>query len=256
MRFVLAVVFASALAFAQNATPQQASSSPAASATKQKMPSKSDPQGYSAAMFDDGKIKSDLGHPPAYTPPPDVSARPKVPEDLAAVVKAQFGPDFEIAMGKTTGFKYVKPTVDTWITFLTADMDGDGVEDAVIVARSSKPMKGQTDFHYTVVDPYFTYYGYGDPKITATLNSEDPSANFLVLIIHGAGAEGWRAAVPKSKYVVVNLPFDSLSITHIAPKKKSNPIAALSLDAIESSGSVIYWDGKKYKWKDVGAGGI
>ena len=115
-------------------------------------------------------------------------------------------------------------------------------------------MKGQTDFHYTVVDPYFTYYGYGDPKITATLNSEDPSSNFIVLIIHGAGADGWRAAVPKSKFAVVNLPFDSLSMTHIMAKK-NKPVPALSLDTIESSGSVIFWDGKKYKWRDLAGGG-
>jgi hypothetical protein len=247
MRFLFTVILMSAMGFAQMSSQKPAT---------QKMPSKSDPQGYSPEMFEDGKVKSDLGHPPAYTPPPDAASHPKMPEDLAAIVKAQFGPDFEIALGKNTGFKYAKPAADTWVSFLTADLDGDGVEDAIIVARSSKPMKGQTDFHYTVIDPYFTYYGYGDPKVTATLNSEDPSANFIVLIIHGAGAEGWRAAVPKSKYAVVNLPFDSLSITHVLAKKKSPPIAAVSLDATESSGSVIYWDGKKYRWKDVGAGGI
>jgi hypothetical protein len=243
MRLFYAVILLSAMAFAQTASQKPAT---------QKMPSKSDPQGYSPEMFEDEKIKSDLGHPPAYTPPPNALSHQKMPGDIAAIVKAQFGPDFEIAASKNTGFKYVKPAADTWVPFLTADLDGDGVEDAIIVARCSKPMKGETDFHYTVIDPYFTYYGYGDPKVTATLNSEDPSANFIVLIIHGAGAEGWRAAVPKSKYVVVNLPFDSLSVTHVLAKKKSNPIAALSLDATESSGSVIYWDGKKYKWRDAG----
>jgi hypothetical protein len=138
------------------------------------------------------------------------------------------------------------------VMFLAADLDGDGVEDAVIVTRSSKPLTRQLEFNYTVVDPYFTYYGFGDPKITATLNSEDPTQNFVVCIIHGSGAQAWRAPVPKSKFVVVNLPFDSLSITHVLAKKKSPPIAALSLDATESSGSVIFWDGKKYKWRDLG----
>jgi hypothetical protein len=242
MRFVLAVVFVSALTFAQNA-PKPAS---------QNMPSKSDPQGYSADMFDESKPKSDLGHPPTYTPAHD-AVRQAIPEDLAAVVLAQFGPDFKLATEKATGFKYAKPVADTWVSFLTGDLDGDGVEDAIIVTRCSKPMSKQVDFKYIVVDPYFTYYGYGDPKITATLNSEDPAGNFIVLIIHGAGPLAWRAPVPKSKYAVVNLPFDSLSMTHFMAKK-NKPVPALSLDTIESSGSVIFWDGKKYKWRDVAGG--
>jgi hypothetical protein len=242
MRSVIAVVFVSAMMFAQTKPADQ------------KMPSKSNPQGYSAEMFED-KTKSELGHPPTYTPPPDEIVRQKVPDDLAAIVKAQFGPDFKLATGKDAGFKYTKPTVDTWVMFLTADLDGDGIEDAVVVTRSSKPMSRQAEFHYTVADPYFTFYGFGDPKITATLNSEDPMQNFIVLIIHGAGPEAWRAAVPKSKFAIVNLPFDSLSITHIIAKKKAPLLAALSLDAKDTSGSVIFWDGKKYKWRDIAVNG-
>jgi hypothetical protein len=222
----------------------------APASSTQKMPSKSDPQGYSADMFDESKVKSDLGHPETYKAAHEPVRQP-VPDDLAAIVNQQFGPDFKIATEKSTGgFKYAKPSVDNWVSFLTGDLDGDGVEDAIIVARCSKPLSKQVEFKYSVVDPYFTYYGYGDPKITATLNSEDPSANFIVLIIHGTGPLAWRAPVPKSKYVVVNLPFDSLSMTHIMAKK-NKPVVALSLDAIESSGSVIFWDGKKYKWRDV-----
>src|SRR3954464_14230468 len=186
----------------------------------QKMPSKSDPQGYSKDMFDDGtKTKTQLGHPATYTPPKG-SADKKMPADLQEVVTAQFGKDFVIAAEKSNGLKYLKPQADTWVPFLTGDLDGDGVEDAIIVARCSKPLKGEVDFHYTVVDPYFTANGFGDPKITASMNNDDPMQNFLVLIIHGAGPQAWRSTSPKSKYVVVNLPFDSLAITHVTGKKK------------------------------------
>jgi hypothetical protein len=249
---VALIVIASSFAVAQ-AAPE--SVQPSAPKSTQKMPSKSDPQGYSKDMFDDGsKTKTELGRPATYTPP-NGSPDKKIPSDLAEIVKAQFGPDFEIAAEKTNGLKYLKPQADTWVPFLTADLDGDGVEDAVIVTRCKKPMSRAVDFNYTVVDPYFSANGYGDPKITATMNSDDPTQNFSVLIIHGAGAQAWRSATPKSKYVVVNLPFDSLAITHVnAGKKKSAPITALALDEVESSGSVIYWDGKKYKWRDLGGG--
>src|SRR5437016_9283768 len=84
-----------------------AQTAPAAPATTpktaQKMPSKSDPQGYSKDMFEDGsKTKSDLGHPATYTPAKGSSDK-KIPADLAEIVKAQFGPDFEIAAEKSNG---------------------------------------------------------------------------------------------------------------------------------------------------------
>ena len=85
-------------------------------------------------------------------------------------------------------------------------------------------------------------------------SSDLGTVNFSVLIIHGAGPQAWRSATPKSKFVLVNLPFDSLAITHIIAKKKGPRTTALALDEIESSGSVIYWDGKKYKWRDLSSG--
>lgn len=235
-------LLASSFAIAQAAPP---------STSTQKMPSKSDPQGYSKDMFDDGsKTKTELGHPATYTPP-NGSADKKIPDDLQAIVRAQFGPDFIIAAEKSNGLKYVKPQADTWVPFLTADLDGDGVEDAIIVTRCAKPLSKAVDFHYTVVDPYFTANGFGDPKITATMNNDDPMQNFSVLIIHGEGPQAWRSPTPKSKFVIVNLPFDSLAITHVAGKKKGPPMTALALDEVESSGSVIFWDGKKYRWRDL-----
>ncbi len=220
----------------------------------QKMPSKDDPQGYSKDMFDDGsKIKTELGHPATYTPPSGAVGK-KMPDDIQEIVKAQFGPDFTVAAEKSNGLKYVKPQADTWVPFLVADLDGDGVEDAIIVTRCQKPMAKAVDYNYTVVDPYFTANGFGDPKITATMNNDDPNQNFIVLIIHGSGAEAWRATKPKSKFAVVNLPFDSLGITHVQAKKKGPMSPALALDEAESSGSVIFWDGKKYKWRDLGGG--
>lgn len=218
------------------------------------MPSKDNPQGYSKDMFDDGsKTKSELGHPATYTPA-NGSTNKNIPADLADIVKAQFGPDFEIATSKSNGLKYLKPQADTWVPFLTADLDGDGVEDAIIVTRCKKPLAKATEFNYTVVDPYFTANGFGDTKITAAMNNDDPNQNYIVLIIHGAGPQAWRSATPKSKFAVVNLPFDSLGITRVAVKKKGPSMPALSLDEVETSGSVIFWDGKKYKWRDLSGG--
>src|SRR6266513_906321 len=48
------------------------------------------------------------------------------------------------------------------------DVDGDGVDDFVIVALSKKPLLDAAEHNYKVVDPYYGFYGYGDPKLTAT----------------------------------------------------------------------------------------
>jgi hypothetical protein len=193
------------------------------------------------------KQHEELKNAAVYTPRTDeVAAAKTVPAEVIELVRKQFGSDFAIAFSRTTStVKYLHPTNDAWTPFLTADLNGDGVEDAIIVARNKKVLNGQGQFNYKVVDPYFTYHGYGDPKITSTLSSDDPDQGHVVLIIHGAGPESWRAATPKAKFAVINLPFENLSIGSDSKRQY------LSLDAKEAaSNAAIRWDGKKYKWKE------
>lgn len=174
-----------------------------------------------------------------------------VPADLAAIIQKQFGDGFEVALKKSagSGFKYRIEKIEKWTPFLTADLDGDGVEDAVIVARSKSPMGGEAQFNYKVIDPFFTAYGYGDPKITGTMTGEDPDSHALLLVIHGAGPDAWRAATPKAKFVVINLPIENISAVKRMFKKRL--VAAIDPGSVESNGAVMVWDGKKYKWVEA-----
>ena len=113
------------------------------------------------------------------------------------------------------------------------DLDGDGVEDAVIVARSKAPMAGEGEFNYKVIDPFFTAYGYGDPKITTTMASEDPDNRNLLLVIHGAGPQAWRADAPKAKFVMVNLPIENIVARKTTYKK--HLVAAIDPKSAESA---------------------
>src|SRR5512146_20239 len=70
----------------------------------------------------------------------------------AAVAMAvrEFGPSFQI---------------DKTFPVLTADLDGDGAEDVIVVATGKEVLVGQVEFHYKVIDPSNAYFGYGDPKV-------------------------------------------------------------------------------------------
>src|SRR5690242_9501969 len=63
------------------------------------------------------KEKSELGRPATYEAKDSVPAKP-IPADLADIVRKQFGGNFEIFPGDS---------------FQTGDLDGDGIEDAIIV---------------------------------------------------------------------------------------------------------------------------
>ena len=145
----------------------------------------------------------------------------------AAQIAQQFGPAFKPLPG---------------FPVLTADFDGDGAEDAVAVATAEDPLLDEAAFHYKVVDPYSSHFGIGDPRITRQFSAhQGPSP--LVLVVHN-----WRT--PKAKFVILNFPFDKLSLSRTLVKKKTVP--AIRGEELGGSRSVIYWDGKKWKWQDEG----
>jgi hypothetical protein len=138
---------------------------------------------------------------------------------------------------------------------LKADMDNDGIEDLVVAARCTNPLADQAEDNFVVVDPYNTFYGYGNTKITTQFASEDPAVRGLVLlVIHGSGPEAWRAATPKAKFVIINLPFKQIAVKKLIVKKK--PIMAIYAE--ETGGdrmtSTTFWDGKKYRYQPLGSG--
>src|SRR5271167_3878604 len=123
------------------------------------------------------------------------SLAPRVDNDF---VHQQFGTEF-------TMLPEMVPVV--------GDLDGDGVEDVVIAARCKNPMLDQGEHNYTVIDPYYDFFGYGDPKMTTTFSEGDPQhRGLVVLVINGAGPATWRSTTPKSKFVMVNLPYRTLSV--------------------------------------------
>jgi hypothetical protein len=164
------------------------------------------------------------------------SANRKVDNDF---VHQQFGDDF---------------TMLPEIPVVFGDLDGDGIEDVVIAARCKNPLLSQADHSYTVVDPYYDYFGFGDPKVTTTFSEPDPARRGLVvLIIHGTGADTWRSATPKAKFVVVNLPYKTITVRKMRLNKKRNIEAVYVEEASEMEGSsALFFDGKKFRYVPMG----
>ena len=135
---------------------------------------------------------------------------------------------------------------------LKADFDGDGVEDLAVAAKAVNPLLNAVEYHYTVIDPYHSFFGYGNPKVTMQFGSDDPrQEGHVILIVHGASEGAWRAAQPKNKFVVVNLPYTKLTLSHVLLHKK--PVGAVAAEEPDRISSLIYWDGKKYKYEPMGA---
>ncbi len=165
------------------------------------------------------------------------------PAEVADYVAKQFGADFKVApfTPRGVGGQILKGAPP--ILLLTGDLDGDGAEDAVIIAKTgANPLLGQEQFHYKVVDPYDAYYGVGDTRITRQFSMGDSDREHALLIIHG-----WRTATPKSKVVIINLPFDRLALQQTVLKKK--PRTVIIAEEAGLMQSTVFWDGKRYRYE-------
>jgi hypothetical protein len=139
---------------------------------------------------------------------------------------------------------------------LTADMNGDGVEDLVFVARCKNPLIDQDDKGYRVIDPMDSFFGYGDTKVTTAMGQIDPRMHGIcILVIHGSGADAWRSTSAQSKFVIINLAVKTIAVKRmrISKKKVTTAIYVEEATADEAT-AAIFWDGKKYRYEPLGSG--
>jgi hypothetical protein len=162
------------------------------------------------------------------------SAQQPAPEQADASVKsaqetitAEFG----------AGFK-----LDPKFPPITTDLDADGAPDLVFVSFGKNPLGATIEKEYKVLDPYDSYFGFGNPKVTTKFSDFGDGTSHCVLIIHD-----YQAPKPKAKFVIVNLPFEKLSLGSTPYKKKT----VTGLAALEQGGlnAIVFWDGKKYRWE-------
>ncbi len=164
------------------------------------------------------------------------AAAPARLQQLTPVIQQQFGSTF------TLSDKFANPLI-------TADFDGDGVEDAVMIADSKDPLPDSYQYKYQVADPYNAFFGFGNPQQTAGMGRLDPRQSHDLLVIFGAGAEAWRAATPKAKFVLINVPFDEITVGRLLIKKNKPPIFVIKAVETQLNEAAVFWDVKKKRWR-------
>jgi hypothetical protein len=173
-------------------------------------------------------------------PPPPAHATAPVPAVTDEYVHKEFGDNCSVLAGPPQ---------------FVGDLDGDGVNDLVIAARCKNPMADQAEYGFVVADPYNSFLGFGNVKVTSTFNSDVPDRKGVsLLIVHGVGPDAWRSTKTKPKFLLINLPFATLTVKRLALKKKT--VLGIYMEEKgegESTSSVIFWDGKKYRYQILGS---
>lgn len=173
-------------------------------------------------------------------PPPPAHAKTPSPAVTNEFIHQQFGENCSLIAGPPQ---------------FVADLDDDGIEDLVVAAKCKNPMADKDEYSFVVADPFDSFLGFSDVKVTSTFASDEPERRGLsLLIIHGEEKDAWRAEKPKAKYLLINLPFKTLAVKRLALKKKT--ILGIYMEEHgegEDTSSVVYWDGKKYKYQQLGS---
>jgi hypothetical protein len=174
------------------------------------------------------------------SPPPPAHAKSPSPAVTDELIHQQFGDNCSLLAGPPQ---------------FVADLDDDGIDDLVVAAKCKNPMADKDEYSFVVADPYDSFLGYTDIKVTSTFASDAPDRRGIsLLIIHGAEKDAWRAETPKAKFLLINLPFKTLTVKRLAMKKKT--ILGIYMEETgegEDTSSVVFWDGKKYRYQQLGS---
>jgi hypothetical protein len=173
-------------------------------------------------------------------PPPPAPAKAPVPAVTNEYIHKEFGDNCSLLGGPPQ---------------FVGDLDGDGIDDLIVAGRCKNPMADQAEYGFVVADPYDKFLGFGDVRVTSTFASDEPERRGVcLLIVHGVGQNAWRSDKTKPKFMLINLPFKTLAVKKLALKKRT--ILGIYMEEQgegEQTSSVVFWDGKRYRYQILGS---
>jgi hypothetical protein len=137
---------------------------------------------------------------------------------------------------------------------LLGDLDGDGTEDAVFIVTGGNPLVSAGAFNFNVLDPYDGFWSFADPTLNTQMRQTEPGPHYCVLVAHD-----WRGEKAKAKYVLINLPFKQISLIpttmgsgRLVRKKDKKIVAAIATIERDGQTGAVFWNGRTYKFVQLG----
>ncbi len=143
--------------------------------------------------------------------------------------------------------------------FVVGDFNGDGSEDLAVITKSDErwlPEINNELANWTLEDPKTVPI----PGTTSAEQLTPPKPakakrdNFLLAIIHGVGAEGWRNREARQTFLLVDGVGTNISVlpaskTAIVSKDKLGPLKGDAItETLDGHSGIIFWTGAKYSW--------
>jgi hypothetical protein len=143
--------------------------------------------------------------------------------------------------------------------FAVGDFNGDGSEDLAVAINANEGSLGDINnelANWSLEDPR----NIPNPTLTNRVppgkRARAEKGDTLLAIIHGVGAEGWRAAEAKQTYVLKNGAGSKLQAqSSEAARKASQKLPTLRGDVLNETiggkAGFVFWSGARYAWFSV-----
>jgi hypothetical protein len=140
--------------------------------------------------------------------------------------------------------------------FAVGDFNGDGSEDLAVAIKASEGSLGDINSelaNWSLEDPRNTPLPSLSTRVPPSKRAHVEKGDTLLAIIHGVGAEGWRAAEAKQTYVLKNAAGAKLlAQSSEAIRKASHKLPQLRGDVLNETiggkAGIVFWTGAKYAW--------
>jgi hypothetical protein len=152
--------------------------------------------------------------------------------------------------------KAATPDVSLSPGFAVGDFNGDGSEDLAVAVKASEGSLSDINSelaNWSLEDPRKTPLPSLSNRVPPSKRAHVEKGDTLLAIIHGVGAEGWRAAEAKQTYVLKNAAGSNLlAQSSEATRKASHKLPQLRGDVLHETiagkAGIIFWTGAKYAW--------